>query len=204
MKFRIHLLTHRLVSLAFLGAVALGSAVAADRLRFEYAIEVAADRASDGVRRVQTDDLILRNGDRFRVTFVSKFDAFVYLFARGDAEGSYTRLFPHEGIEASNLVRPNFEVRVPDQNGWMTLDDQPGMERLMLVISNRPQPDLEETGTEVGMDRLNRLVAQLYQGRSPGNVRVSRQKDGWTTVTFQGRPQRILHVANMIITHHSR
>lgn len=201
MHFRSQVLTH-VIALAVLGMAGLGVA-AAQKPEFQYAIEVAADRASDGALRVQPDH-IFRSGDRFRVAFASRFNAFVYLFARGDAESSYTRLFPHEAIEASNLVRPNYEVRVPDGGGWLALDDRPGLERLVMVISNRRQPDLEEAGSEVERDRLNRTLSQLHLTRSRGNVRSQRQKDGWTKLRFEGNPQRIVHVMHLSMMHHTR
>ena len=203
MHFRTHPFINRLITLAALGIACLGTAAAAEKLEFDYAIEVAADRATDGVQRLRAER-VFRSGDRFRVAFVSKFNAFVYLFSRGAAESSYTRLFPHEGIEASNLVRPDYEVRVPDRGGWLALDDQPGAERMVMVVSNRRQPDLEEAGSEVERDRLDRIVTQLHHSRSSGRVRANRQKNGWTRLTFDGRPQRIVHVAHVTLTHHTR
>ena len=201
MQFHSHPFT-RLVTLAVLAMMVFGVEAAAQRLDFEFAIEAEADRAVDGAQRVHSDH-IFRSGDRFRIAFSSKFDAFVYLFSRGDAESGYTRLFPHAAVEASNRVRPGYEVRVPDQGGWLQLDNKPGMERLVLVVSNRPQTDLEEIGAEVERDRLERVVAQLGLTRSPGRVN-ERQQDGWTRLRFEGRPSRIVHVKHLTMMHHTR
>ena len=184
---------------AALASVCTGTA----QTRFEYGIEAAADRAADGAQRVPPDH-IFRSGDRFRVAFKSSFDAFVYLYSRGESESAYTRLFPHDQIEASNLVRPGYEVRVPDGGGWMALDDRPGTERLMMVVANRPQRDLEEAGAEVERDRLDRLILQMQQIPSVA-AKTRHQKDGWTRLNFQGKePARIFFVGRMILTHHIR
>ena len=203
MNIQFHSHLARVLALAVLTVTGPAFAHAADRLEFQYAIEVAADRASDGAQKIRSDH-ILRTGDRFRVAFMSKFNAFVYLFARGDSEGTYTRLFPHSQIEVSNLVRPNFEVRIPDQGGWLALDERPGVERLVLVVSNRAQPDLDEIGEEVERDHLDRTFSQLHLTRSSGMVRTNELDSGWTRLRFEGRPQRIVHVRHINLTHHLR
>ena len=203
MYIQIHLHLARVLALAMLIVAGTGFAHAAEKLEFQYAIEVAADRASDGAQKIRSDH-IFRTGDRFRVAFMSKFNAFVYLFARGDSESNYTRLFPHSQIEASNLVRPNFEVRIPDQGGWLALDERAGVERLVMVVSNRAQPDLEEIGEEVERDRLDRTISQLHLTRSSGIVRTKELDSGWTRLRFEGRPQRIVHVRHIYLTHHLR
>ena len=195
--------TSRIRAFALVVAVLASVPLATGQTRFEYGIEAAADRATDGAQRIPPGH-IFRSGDRFRVAFKSSFNAFVYLYARGDAESAYTRLFPHGQIEASNLVRPGYEVRVPDGGSWMALDDRPGTERLIMVVANRPQRDLEEAGTEVERDRLDRLVLQMQQIPSVG-AKTRRQKDGWTRLNFQGtEPARILYVGRMMLTHHTR
>lgn len=198
-----HTAIARILGVALLGVASVGVSHSASKLEFEYSIEVAADRAADGAQRIRSDH-ILRTGDRFRVAFSSKFNAFVYLFARGDSESNYTRLFPHSEIEASNLVRPNFEVRVPDRGGWLALDERPGVERLVMVVSNRAQPDLEEVGEEVERDRLDRIISQLHLTRSNGKVQTKELDSGWTRLRFQGRPERIVHVRHIYLTHHLR
>lgn len=189
--------------LCLLALVALGSsATNAVAQEFEYAVEVAAGR--DGAQRIDAD-YVFRSGDRFRVAFKSDFDSFVYLFSRGTGEGSYARLFPHGGVQASNLVRPNFQVRVPDSGGWLTLDDRAGVERLVLVISNRRQRDLEETGDSVEMDRLDYTLSQLHRTRSPAGRVQAREKDGWRRLRFRnfgGGP--LVHVTRIALTHHGR
>ena len=171
---------------------------------FEYAIELATGR--DGAQRVDADH-IFRSGDRFRVVFDSDFDAFVYLFARGSGESEYTRLFPHGGFEASNLVRPNFDVYVPDGGGWLALDERAGVERLVLVVSDRPQRDLEESGEAVKLDRLDYTLSQLHRTRSRnGTVRSTKlQRQRSTRLNFKGFTKgSLVHVARMALTHHGR
>lgn len=165
----------------------------------EYAIEIKAGR--DGARRVNPS-YVFRSGDRFRFVFRSDFDAFVYLFSRGTGEAAYSRLFPHSGMQASNVVRPDFNVLVPDGGGWFAFDEQDGVEHVVVVVANRPLRELDEVGDEIAMDRLDYTLSQLSRMRGYGGARADSNREGWTKLTLlkEGRPA--VRVSRLALTHH--
>ena len=166
----------------------------------EYAIEIKSGR--DGARRVNPS-YVFRSGDRFRFVFRSDFDAFVYLFSRGTGEGAYSRLFPHSGMQASNVVRPDFNVLVPDAGNWFAFDEQDGVEHVVIVVANRPLRELDEVGTEIGMDRLDYTLSQLSRMRGYSGSRSQSSGEGWTKLTLLGRGgSAAVRVSRLALTHH--
>lgn len=79
-------------------------------------------------------------GDRIQVKVQSNSDAFLYIVSQGTS-GSWQVLFPAKGA-ASNRIRAGADYMLP-ANSTMRFAGQPGEERLFVVLTRAPEPDLE-------------------------------------------------------------
>lgn len=102
---------------------------------------------------VATDE-VFRAGDRIRLSVEANDNGYLYIVSRGSS-GIWKALFPSPEIEGgSNVVERGRRYEIP--SGYtFTFDEQPGAEKLFIVLSRRPEPDLET------------LIYSLGQ-RSPG------------------------------------
>jgi hypothetical protein len=79
-------------------------------------------------------DFQFRSGDRIRLRLNINFNGYAALI-NGGTTGKKTLLFPERG-ERGDLFAAG-EVTVPE-TGWMTFDDNPGIEKLVMVFSSNP------------------------------------------------------------------
>jgi hypothetical protein len=88
-------------------------------------------------------DEVFRAGDRIRLSVEANDSGYLYIVTRGSS-GVWKALFPSPEIEGgSNLVERGRRYEIP--SGYtFTFDEQPGAEKLFIVLSRRPEPDLEK------------------------------------------------------------
>jgi len=91
----------------------------------------------------ETDiDSTFRSGDGIRVSIESNDDAYLYLVNKGSS-GSWNVLFPSSQIDnGNNHVQARRRHELP-AGGQFTFENPPGEERLFIVLSREPEPDLE-------------------------------------------------------------
>lgn len=124
-----------------------------------------------------------RSGDRFRVEVESNRAAFIYVLHRTlrgderslqskgievirgedrrDRSGSrqrYSLLYPAPGRRPA-AVRAGASVQLPSRDGYFVMDDEPGIERVYLVASERPIDVLRYFDPEDGRQRTGRPPA---------------------------------------------
>ncbi len=87
-------------------------------------------------------DITFRAGDRIRIRVEANDAAYLYIVHRGSS-GVWKPLFPSpEVADGNNLVEPGRSYDIP--RGYVfTFDEQPGVEKLFLVLSRTPEKDLE-------------------------------------------------------------
>ena len=119
------------------GAVAAGCATGMNVVALRYGLELE-DR--DGPRFVQ-EDFAFRSGDRFRFVVESESSVYAYLFNRGEDERSYSQLYPRERGRARPL--PDGDAVTIPRDGWYRMDDEAGVERLVLVVAAEPVDELD-------------------------------------------------------------
>ena len=168
-------------------------------LRFDYAVAIEDDREADGLRRVGRD-FRFRSGDRFLLAFRPEFAAYAYLFHRSEGEQSYTLLFPHRRIGVPNPLPPNRESRVPDGKLRWTLDEDRGIEQLVLVVSSAPWTLEAGSGGRIGRDLFERRLAALEISRRPGSYSAV-EEDGWTRLFFDGEKRDAALVTRIPMSH---
>ncbi|MGE5568093.1 MAG: DUF4384 domain-containing protein [Rhodospirillales bacterium] len=90
---------------------------------------------------VSTDE-VFRAGDRIRLSVEANDTAHLYIVNRGSS-GIWKVLFPSPEIAGgSNVVERGRRYEIP-QGYTFTFDEQPGAERLFIVLARQPEPDLE-------------------------------------------------------------
>jgi hypothetical protein len=99
-------------------------------------------------------DTVFHAGDRIRLMVESNEGGHLYVVNRGSS-GTWKLLFPAAEIKAGdNRIQPRTKYEIP--SGYtFTFDEQPGMEKLFVVLSREPEPDLEK------------LIYSLGQGGGP-------------------------------------
>ena len=83
-----------------------------------------------------------RAGDRIRVSIEVNDTAYLYIVNRGSS-GAWKVLFPSPEVQdGDNRVEPGRRYQIPSGHVF-TFDEQPGVEKLFLVLSRQPEADLE-------------------------------------------------------------
>lgn len=124
-------------------------------------------RADDGAYNEVDTDTVFHSGDKIRVSVESNDAGYLYIVQQGSSK-TWNLLFPNEDTEqGSNRVDRNREYEIPG-GGRFTFDEQAGTEKVYIILSRRPEPDLEK------------LIYALSQGDAgttqPASVRTSGDK----------------------------
>jgi hypothetical protein len=124
-------------------------------LAMRYWIEM--DAGDGSVRPVGTDH-VFHSGDRIRLVVEAAREAYFYVASQG-SNGNWQVLFPSEKINGGrNLVEGGKAYRVPaSSSGWFRFDENVGAERLLLVLSDSRQEDME------------RFIYQRLEDSRPGS-----------------------------------
>jgi hypothetical protein len=97
--------------------------------------------ADGGVAEVDSET-VFRSGDRIRLTVAITETAYVYVVARGSS-GKWQVLFPSPEIgQGSNLIPKGLIYPIPAGH-WFAFDEQVGEENLFVMVSRRPERDLD-------------------------------------------------------------
>ncbi|PON15154.1 hypothetical protein C2W62_25335 [Candidatus Entotheonella serta] len=103
---------------------------------------------------------VLRMGQHsYRIFFRAQQMCYVYLLQQ-DASETWYRLFPQpDALAFKNPVEPRRDYWVPGFDRWFPLDETRGQERLYLVATPRPLPELETRGS-----RLSEVAVPITRG----------------------------------------
>lgn len=100
-------------------------------------------RGPDGAYNEVDTDSVFRSGDSIRVSVEANDAAHLYIVQQGSSK-TWNLLFPNEDSESgNNRVERNREYEIPG-GARFTFDQQPGTERLYLILTRRPEADLEK------------------------------------------------------------
>jgi hypothetical protein len=88
-------------------------------------------------------DSVFRSGDKIRVSVESNDNGYLYIVQQGSSK-TWNLLFPNADTEhGSNKIERHREIEIPG-GARFTFDEQPGNERLFIVLTRRPEADLEK------------------------------------------------------------
>jgi hypothetical protein len=121
-------------------------------------------RSPDGPYDEVDTDTVFKSGDKIRVSVESNDGAYLYIVQQGSSK-TWNVLFPNDETEqGSNHIQRNREYEIPG-GGRFTFDEQAGSEKMFIILTRRPEPDLEK------------LIYSLSKG---ANVPASGEKTGET------------------------
>jgi len=98
-----------------------------------------------GGESVEVDpESVFRSGDRIRLNVQSNDNGYLYIVLRGSS-GRWSPLFPSKEIlSGENRVKKGREYEIPLGSVWFAFDEQPGTEKLFIVLARQPEPDFEK------------------------------------------------------------
>lgn len=99
----------------------------------QYYIEL--DRA--GSTRKVTNKEKFQNGDRIRFHLKSNIDGYAYILLSSGSRGEQSVLFPDPQTGDNNQVKRGKDYTLPE-TGYLTFDENPGTEKVTLVLSRTP------------------------------------------------------------------
>jgi hypothetical protein len=87
---------------------------------------------------------VFHSGDRIRVAVEANDAGYLYVAMKG-ASGAWKILFPTAEIAGgNNRVESGRQYTIPSPPGRFAFDQQPGEEKLFIVLSRQPEPSLEQ------------------------------------------------------------
>ncbi len=193
-----------------------GKATAKTPAAGEHAVEVSMPlglrysvlkRGADNQFAEVAADTMFKTGDRVRFQVKTNTTGYLYIVMQGSS-GSWKLLFPSSEVAGgSNLVQPGEMRTVPSgDRGQFVFDEQAGTEKLFVVLTRQPEPDLDKliyamggpqkaadadhvmlAGNPVGDDVVNRLRHEMA---SRDLVFETSDQDP------TGKPEKAAYVAN--------
>jgi hypothetical protein len=96
-------------------------------------------------------DTTFRSGDRIRIQVDANTSGYLYVVTQGSS-GNWTLLFPSKEVAGgSNHVQKGESRQIPPgDRGQFVFDEQSGAEKLFIVLSRQPEPDLDKLIYAVG------------------------------------------------------
>jgi hypothetical protein len=124
-------------------------------------------RAASG-KFVEVDqDSTFRSGDRIRLSVDSNTSGYLYVVMQGSS-GNWRLMFPSADVDGgNNRIEKGGSQQIPaGDKGQFVFDDQSGTEKLFLVLSRRPEADLDKliysiTGASTAGDRKLMASAKI-------------------------------------------
>ena len=105
---------------------------------------------------------VLKSHDGFQIRFKTSRDAYAYVVlhsSRGEAQV----LFPHPEIRMSNKIEGGQNYTLPSKDQWFFLDENIGMETVLVLASKRPIRDIEaviDSLKNKNIDEVKRILAK--------------------------------------------
>lgn len=99
----------------------------------QYYIELHRDGRTTKV----TNKFGFKNGDKIKFHVKSNIDGYAYILLKSGSRGEQSVLFPDPGSGDNNKVKRGQDFAIPEQ-GFLTFDDNPGTEKVSLVLSRTP------------------------------------------------------------------
>ena len=119
-------------------------------------------------------DAPFRSGERIRVSVQANDTAHLYIVLRGTS-GNWTVLFPSPEISGgNNVIERGRQYEIPSGH-WFTFDQQAGEEKLFIVLSRKPETDLEK------------MIYSLRQGQGTAPPAAAPKSDATTTIMAENR-----------------
>ncbi len=120
---------------------------------------------------------IFRSGDRLRLFFESNIDGYLYVLQKGST-GQDRLLFPDQRAGTENQIKRGIQYAVP-ANKWLVFDNNPGEERLTVVVSRTPLKSLPTAAAaqEAKPVTVLSVINELNQSVKPRDLVLFQEKE---------------------------
>lgn len=146
------------------GAAVIRTAYEAKPLGLRYSI---LRNGGEGDYREVPPDTVFRSGDRIRVSVEVNDRGYLYIAMKG-ASGTWRVLFPTADIDGgNNRVDSGRQFVIPSAPGRFAFDQQPGEERIFIVLARQPEASLEQLIYSLGNGSVSPASAPVAPGESP-------------------------------------
>lgn len=78
-----------------------------------------------------------KSGDKIRFHVKANIDGYAYVLLKSGSRGEQSVLFPEESMNDSNKVKRGTDYVIPAE-GFLAFDENPGVEKLSLIVSRMP------------------------------------------------------------------
>lgn len=95
------------------------------------------DLRRDGRQLKVTNKFNFKSGDRIKFHVKSNINGYAYILLKSGSRGEQSVLFPDKAVNDNNKVASGKEYILPER-GYLTFDDNPGLEKVSLVLSRMP------------------------------------------------------------------
>ena len=127
---------------------------------------ILRNNGGDDYREV-APDTVFHSGDRIRVAVEVNDAGYLYIAMKG-ASGTWKILFPTAEVAGgNNHVESGQQYTIPSAPGRFAFDQQPGEEQLFIVLSRRPEPDLEQLIYSLGSGSVSPTSAPAKSSEQP-------------------------------------
>lgn len=118
-------------------------------------VDVVVSYQKGGERRVLAAGGVLTPNDNYRITFTPTRDSYVYVY-QIDSKGKADAVFPNTQYSAlSNPMKGKQRYSVPPEGQWLTLDERPGEEEIVVLASETELADAEATAKRMRGPRFD-------------------------------------------------
>jgi hypothetical protein len=112
-------------------------------------------------------DTVFHSGDRIRVAVEVNDPGYLYIAMKG-ASGTWRVLFPAADIDGgNNRVESGRQLVIPSAPGRFAFDQQPGEERIFIVLARQPEPSLEQLIYSLGSGSVSPASAPAAPSEPP-------------------------------------
>lgn len=116
--------------------------VSNDQIGLRYSILL---RDSAGNYKEVSPTAVFHSGDYLHVSVMANQPGYLYVIQQGSS-GSWSPIFPGKGsAPESNKIESGKVVEIPAGRNAFRFDSTPGQEKLFVIVSRRPLPDLDGT-----------------------------------------------------------
>lgn len=125
-------------------------------------------------------DTVFRSGDRVQLIVEGNSPGYLYVVSQG-ASGTWKPIFPSPEVgNGNNHVESLHRYTLPSEEHRMVFDETAGAEKLFLILSRQPEPDLEKIIYSL-QGRPSPEPKQLVAGQNPeiDNSTVGRMRKAY-------------------------
>jgi len=116
--------------------------VSNDQIGLRYSLLL---RDAEGKYQEASPNAIFHSGDHLRLSVMANQPGYLYVIQQGSS-GNWSPIFPPPGsAQDVNRIEQGRVYQIPNGNGAFRFDQNPGQEKLFIVLSRQPIHDLDST-----------------------------------------------------------